>query len=170
MCLCNCCRCPSSERLRRRTGACLTARRWVKQSMMSGARGLTQCGKKRMQMRGEPTLIWKNRDASVFLNCAVIWHLWKTCTVSFMVCACTVTVSCFPSLHWQPATFVFNTSTARYLPLCHHRRMYKYIHTCIHIYLYTYRHIHIHDLSPPPLSFLPSLSAVKPLKLILGRN
>ena len=70
-CLCNCCRCPSSERLGRRTGACLTARQSVMQSMTPGARVLTQCGKKRMQMRGEPTFIWKNRDACVFLNCAV---------------------------------------------------------------------------------------------------
>ena len=70
-CLCNCCRCPSSERLGRRTGACLTARQSVMQSMTPGARVLTQCGKKRMQMRGEPTFIWKNRAACVFLNCAV---------------------------------------------------------------------------------------------------
>ena len=48
------------------------------------------------------------------------------------------------------------------------------IHTYIHTYLPTYIHTYIHsyllDLSPPLLSFLPSLSPLKPLKLILGRS
>ena len=50
LCLCNCRKYLSSELLGRRTGACLTAWQWVKQSLTSGARALTQCGKKRAQM------------------------------------------------------------------------------------------------------------------------
>ena len=43
---------------------------------------------------------------------------------------------------------------------------YNYIHTDIHTYIPFY----LLDLSPPPLSFLPSLSPLKPLKLIIGRS
>ena len=48
-----------------------------------------------------------------------------------------------------------------------------YIHTYIRTYvtyIHTYLPFYLLDLSPPPLSFLPSLSPLKPLKLIIGRS
>ena len=44
------------------------------------------------------------------------------------------------------------------------------IHTYIHTHIHTYIPFYLLDLSPPPLSFLPSPSLLKPLKLILGRS
>ena len=70
LCVCYWLRCPSSELLGRRTGACRTARQWVNESMSSGARALTQCGKKRMQMHREPTPIWMSMTPVCF------WNLW----------------------------------------------------------------------------------------------
>ena len=70
LCVCNWLRCPSRELLGRRTGACRTARQWVNESMSSGARALTQCGKKRMQMHREPTPIWMSMTPVCF------WNLW----------------------------------------------------------------------------------------------
>ena len=45
-----------------------------------------------------------------------------------------------------------------------------HMHTYIHTYIHSYLPFYLLDLSPPPLSFLPSLSPLKPLKLILGRS
>ena len=51
--------------------------------------------------------------------------------------------------------------------LCH---THNYIHTYVPSYIHTYLPFYLLELSPPPLSFLPSLSLLKPLKLILGRS
>ena len=296
LCLYNCRRCPSSELLGRRTGACLTARQWVKQSMTSGARALTQCGKKRMQIPGEPILMW------IFATPVCFWTVWlfdifgKTCLWLWL---CRVFHRCIRVLHfcgqvpflyviivgcihtyiracmhacihtyisrgaaplcvagvalgdihldymqglfawqaphsWHLVTYTLISRGTRrgtisrpwrhqlimtiyqvWLPATGHaervrkicgfarksaehyfgqrkygehtialiaepggtRSLHTYIHD-IHTYLPTYIHTYIHsylpfyllDLSPPPLSFLPSLSPLKPLKLILGRS
>ena len=47
---------------------------------------------------------------------------------------------------------------------------HTYTHTYIHTDIHTYIPFYLLDLSPPPLSFLPSLSPLKPLKLIIGRS
>ena len=45
------------------------------------------------------------------------------------------------------------------------------IHTYIHTtYIHTYLPFYLLDLSPPPLSFLPSPTPLQPLKLIIGRS
>ena len=177
LCLCNCRRYPSSKLLGRRTGACLTARQWVKQSMTSGARALTQCGKKRVQMPGEPTLMW------IFATSVCFWTVWlldifgKTCTVSVITVVLACDCDCVVSSSY--------TSAARHLSSMSsssdaytHTYMHTYIHTYLPFYTHTYLPTYIHtyvpfyllDLSPSPLSFLPSLSPLKPLKLILGRS
>ena len=48
--------------------------------------------------------------------------------------------------------------------------IHTYLPTYIHTYIHSYLPFYLLDLSPPPLSFLPSLSPLKPLKLILGRS
>ena len=45
--------------------------------------------------------------------------------------------------------------------------MHTYIHTT---YIHTYLPFYLLDLSPPPLSFLPSPTPLQPLKLIIGRS
>ena len=135
LCLCNCRRYPSSKLLGRRTGACLTARQWVKQSMTSGARALTQCGKKRVQMPGEPTLMW------IFATSVCFWTVWlldifgKTCTVSVITVVLACDCDCVVSSSY--------TSAARYLSSMSSSSD-AYIHTCIHTYMHTYIHTHIH--------------------------
>ena len=47
---------------------------------------------------------------------------------------------------------------------------HTYIPTYLPTYIHSYLPFYLLDLSPPPLSFLPSLSPLKPLKLILGRS
>ena len=39
-----------------------------------------------------------------------------------------------------------------------------------HTYIHTYLPFYLLDLSPPPLSFLPSPTPLQPLKLIIGRS
>ena len=51
-----------------------------------------------------------------------------------------------------------------------HIQLHRYICTYVHTYIHTYIPFYLLDLSPPPLSFLPSLSPLKPLKLIIGRS
>ena len=51
-----------------------------------------------------------------------------------------------------------------------HSFIHACMHACIHSFIYSYLPFYLFDLSPPPLSFLPSLSPLKPLKLILGRS
>ena len=47
---------------------------------------------------------------------------------------------------------------------------HTYTHTYIHTHIHTYLPFYLLDLSPPPLSFLPSPSLLIPLKLIFGRS
>ena len=42
--------------------------------------------------------------------------------------------------------------------------------SCMHTYIHTYLPFYLLDLSPPPLSFLPSPTPLQPLKLIIGRS
>ena len=142
---------PSSKLLGRRTGACLTARQWVKQSMTSGARALTQCGKKRVQMPGEPTLMW------IFATSVCFWTVWlldifgKTCTVSVitvvLACDCDCVVS---SSYTSAARYLssMSSSSDAYIHTYMHTYMHTYIHTYlpfyIHTYLPTYLHTYIH--------------------------
>ena len=44
------------------------------------------------------------------------------------------------------------------------------MHACMHAYIHTYLPFYLLDLSPPPLSFLPSPTPLQPLKLIIGRS
>ena len=108
------------------------------------------------------------RDACVFLNCVVAWHLWKNLHsqrhnhgACLWLWLCRVFHSCIDNqLHscstlLRPGTF----------PLYHHRRMHTYIHACMHTYLPTYRftythtytHTYIHTYIP---TILPSRSFI----------
>ena len=65
--------------------------------MTSGARALTQCGKKRMQMRGEATLMWKkSRRLCVSELCGCLTSLEKPAQLVSWCLPVTVTVSCLP--------------------------------------------------------------------------
>ena len=125
------------------------------------------------------------RDLCVFLNCVVACFFGKTCTVSVitvvLACDCDCVVS---SRYTSAASYLssMSSSSDAYIHTYMHAYIHTYIHTYlpfyIHTYLPTYIHTYIHtylpfyllDLSPSPLSFLPSLSPLKPLKLILGRS
>ena len=65
---------------------------------------------------------------------------------------------------------VSHTHTTTYIHTYVRTYVHAYIHTYIHTHIHTYIPFYLLDLSPPPLSFLPSLSPLKPLKLIIGRN
>ena len=71
-------------------------------------------------------------------------------------------------LHCRAHTSSF-TRSIFHTQLCHTHTT-TYIHTYVHTYIHTYLPFYLLDLSPPPLSFLPSLSPLKPLKLIIGRS
>ena len=75
-------------------------------------------------------------------------------------------------LHCRAHTSSF-TRSIFHTQLCHtHTTTYihTYIRTYVRTYIHTYLPFYLLDLSPPPLSFLPSLSPLKPLKLIIGRS
>ena len=63
-------------------------------------------------------------------------------------------------------TQLCHTHTTTYI----HTYPHTYIRTYVRTYIHTYLPFYLLDLSPPPLSFLPSLPPLKPLKLIIGRS
>ena len=75
-------------------------------------------------------------------------------------------------LHCRAHTSSF-TRSIFHTQLCHtHTTTYirTYVRTYVHTYIHTYLPFYLLDLSPPPLSFLPSLSPLNQLKLIIGRS
>ena len=119
--------------------------------------GRAQCGKKRMQMPGEPTLLW------IFATPVCFWTVWfldifgKTCTVSVitMVFACDCVVSSIVALTTSYIRVLYFCGQVPFLYViivgCIHACMHTYIHSFIHTYHFTFSIFH-HLLC---LSFLP---------------
>ena len=88
--------------------------------MSSGARALTQCGKKRMQIHREPTPIWMSMMPVCFWNLWLVDIFEKNCTVSVitMVLATVTVVTWQACALYLSSIVALTTSYIRVLHFC----------------------------------------------------
>ena len=111
--------------------------------------GRAQCGKKRMQMPGEPTLMW------IFATPVCFWTVWfldvfgKTCTVSVITmvfaCDCDCVVSSIVALTTSYIRVLYFCGQVPFLYVIIVGCIHTYMHACMHAYIHTILHTYIHS-------------------------